>query len=120
MAPSQTSSLTRLLTFVGILLGVFTPIVYLMERNLEKFYVFQLDELHDVARRGVEAYGNDTAKIVEYIVAELHEKHPSHVNPRWNDSEEWVFNNAGGAMGGMYLLHSSMLLLCPISHYNSF
>ncbi|KAI1765972.1 ERG2 and sigma1 receptor-like protein [Hypoxylon sp. FL1150] len=108
MAPSQTSCLTRLLTFVGILVGVFAPIVYLMERNLDKFYIFQLDELHDVARRGVEAHGNDTAKIVEYIVAELHEKHPSHVNPRWNDPDEWMFNNAGGAMGGMYLIHSSI------------
>ncbi|KAI4867246.1 ERG2 and sigma1 receptor-like protein [Hypoxylon rubiginosum] len=110
MAPnnSQSGGLTRLLMFVGILIGVFTPIVYLMERNLESFYVFKTDELHDLAKRGIEAHGNDTAKIVEYIVAELRENHPSHVNPKWNVPDEWVFNNAGGAMGGMYIIHASI------------
>ncbi|KAI1776345.1 ERG2 and sigma1 receptor-like protein [Hypoxylon cercidicola] len=110
MAPSssQSGGLTRLLMIVGILIGVFTPIVYLLERNLESFYIFRLDELQDVAQRGIQAHGNDTAKIVEYIVAELHEKHPSHVNPKWNVDEEWMFNNAGGAMGGMYLIHASI------------
>lgn len=111
---SCSCSLTRILTFVGILLGLFAPIVYLVEQNLEKFYIFGLDELHGLAQRGVAAHGNDTAKIVEYIVAELHENHPAHVNPKWNVQEEWVFNNAGGAMGGMYIIHASMCLLLLI------
>ncbi|KAI1375197.1 ERG2 and sigma1 receptor-like protein [Hypoxylon crocopeplum] len=109
MAPTTSSGgFTRLLTFIGVLIGLFTPIVYLLERNLESFYIFRTDELHDLAQRGVKAYGNDTAKIVEYIVTELHEKHPSHVNPGWNVAEEWFFNNAGGAMGGMYIIHASV------------
>ncbi|KAI1406477.1 ERG2 and sigma1 receptor-like protein [Hypoxylon fuscum] len=99
---------SRLLTFIGILIGVLTPVYYLLERNLESFYVFRTDELHDLALRGVKAHGNDTAKIVEYIVAELHENHPDHVNPKWNVAEEWFFNNAGGAMGGMYIIHASI------------
>ncbi|KAI1138782.1 ERG2 and sigma1 receptor-like protein [Hypoxylon sp. FL0543] len=110
MAPNQSSSggLTRLLTIIGVLIGVFAPIVYLIDRNLESISVFKTDELHDVALRGIKAGGNDTAKIVEYIVNELHQNHPSHVNPRWNDPNEWVFNNAGGAMGGMYIIHASI------------
>lgn len=115
MAPNKNNSssssscgLTRLLTIIGVLIGVFTPIVYLVERNLESISVFKTDELHDLALRGIKEHGNDTAKIVEYIVNELHENHPSHVNPNWNDRDEWVFNNAGGAMGGMYIIHASM------------
>ncbi|KAI2621681.1 ERG2 and sigma1 receptor-like protein [Hypoxylon sp. NC1633] len=111
MTPNSKSSsggLTRLLTFLGVLIGIFTPIIYVLERNLESFYVFRTDELHDVAKRGVEAYGNDTAKIVEYIVAELQQNHPNHVNPKWNVHDEWFFNNAGGAMGGMYIIHASI------------
>ncbi|KAL7625077.1 C-8 sterol isomerase [Parahypoxylon ruwenzoriense] len=105
---SQPSCLARLLTIVGVLVGILTPIVYLVERNLESFYIFTTDEMHDVARRAVGAHANDTAAIVEYIVAELAEKHPSHINPRWDVRDEWFFNNAGGAMGGMYIIHASI------------
>ncbi|KAI1098333.1 ERG2 and sigma1 receptor-like protein [Jackrogersella minutella] len=111
MAPnnSSPSGLIRLLTIIGVLIGAFTPIVYMIERNLDKFFIFQIDELQDVALRGIQAGGNDTAKIVESIVSELKEKHPSHVNNnKWTVSEEWVFNNAGGAMGSMYLIHASI------------
>ncbi|KAI0166850.1 ERG2 and sigma1 receptor-like protein [Hypoxylon sp. FL1284] len=109
MAPSTSpTGLARLLTIVGVLIGIFTPIVYLMERNLSRFYIFELDELADLAGRSVKAHGNDTARMIEYIVTELRENHPSHVNPKWNVEEEWFFNNAGGAMGSMYIIHSSI------------
>jgi C-8 sterol isomerase len=104
---SQSGGLSRLLTIFAIVLGVLAPVVMLLERNLESFYIFKLDELHDLAARGVKAHGNDTNAIVSYIVAELAEKHPKHVNPRHDDPDEWMFNNAGGAMGGMYLIHAS-------------
>lgn len=110
MAPntnSSTGGLTRLLTVIGIVIGVLTPIIYVLERNLESLYVFGIDELHEVAKRGIAHGGNDTAKIVEFIVDELKVSHPKYVNPRWNVPEEWMFNNAGGAMGGMYLIHAS-------------
>ncbi|RYP46814.1 hypothetical protein DL768_007019 [Monosporascus sp. mg162] len=105
---SSCCSLTRILTFVGVLVGVLAPIVYMLERNLESFYIFDTAHLHDLAQRGVSAHPNDTAAIVSYIVAELHEKYPNHVNPKHDDHEEWMFNNAGGAMGGMYLIHASI------------
>ncbi|KAI2641652.1 ERG2 and sigma1 receptor-like protein [Hypomontagnella submonticulosa] len=111
MAPntnSSTGGLTRLLTVIGIVIGVLTPIIYVLERNLESLYVFGIDELHEVAKRGIAHGGNDTAKIVEFIVDELKVSHPKYVNPRWNVPEEWMFNNAGGAMGGMYLIHASI------------
>ncbi|KAI0392609.1 C-8 sterol isomerase [Xylariaceae sp. FL0594] len=100
--------LSRLLKIFAIVLGVLAPVYILLERNLESFYVFKTDELHDLAQRGVKAHGNDTGAIVNYIVRELAERHPRHVNPRHDDSGEWMFNNAGGAMGGMYLIHASI------------
>jgi C-8 sterol isomerase len=103
----QSGGLTRLLTIIAVVLGVFAPIVMLLERNLESFYIFRMDELHDLAQRGVKAHGNDTGAIVNYIVAELAERHPKHVNPKHDVADEWVFNNAGGAMGGMYIIHAS-------------
>ncbi|KAH7032794.1 ERG2/sigma1 receptor-like protein [Microdochium trichocladiopsis] len=101
-------SFTKILTWIGIFIGIFTPIVYVLERNLESFYIFKTGELHDLAKRAVALYPDDTAAIVKHIVDELAEKHPKHVNPAHDVSAEWMFNNAGGAMGGMYLLHASI------------
>lgn len=44
--------------------------------------------------------------MVNNIVTSLLETHgPEHINVR---QDEWVFNNAGGAMGAMYLIHASI------------
>ncbi len=100
-------SLTGFLALVGILVGLLSPVVYYIEKNLESFYIFDREGLHELAQRGISAHPNDTAAIVNYIVAELHEKHTDHVNPKHDDPQEWFFNNAGGAMGGMYVIHAS-------------
>lgn len=100
-------SLTGVLTFFSILIGILSPIVYLIEKNLEKFYFLDLEHLQDLTQRAINSYPNDTTAIVNYIVTELHEKHPNYINPKHDDPEEWFFNNAGGAMGGMYIIHAS-------------
>ena len=95
--------MTRLLTFLGLLVGLLAPLVYYVEQNLESFYVFEPAHLHDLAKRSVAAHGNDTRAIVRDIVTELREKLPAYTT----QSEDWFFNNAGGAMGGVYILHAS-------------
>lgn len=77
--------------------------LYLAEQNLDKFYIFTLDELADVSKRGLAAHGNDTRAVVKYIVDDLNKAHGVYINME----EDWVFNNAGGAMGAMYILHAS-------------
>lgn len=100
---ASASPMGRLLSILAVLTGLLASMVYLAERNLDKFYIFDLDELHDVSKRGVAKYGNDTRAVVKYIVDDLHKTHGAHINLQ----EEWVFNNAGGAMGAMYILHAS-------------
>lgn len=58
-----------------------------------------------MAQRAIGAHGNDTRKVVEFIVGELSEKLPGGYI---NLDEEWIFNNAGGAMGAMYIIHASI------------
>ncbi|KAK6828359.1 ERG2 and sigma1 receptor like protein [Apiospora arundinis] len=96
--------MARILSWVAILVGVLSSIAYLVDRNLDSFYIFKTDHLHDLAKRGIAAHGNDTRAIVDYITAELHEMHPKNVNLK----QEWFFNNHGGAMGSMYIIHASI------------
>lgn len=93
------------LKFFAILLGALTPVYYLLEQNLERFYIFNLDQLQDVSSRAIAAHGEDTRAIVQFIVDELAGQ--VSLTSFVNRDEEWVFNNAGGAMGAMYIIHAS-------------
>ena len=103
---SNASPRTRTWPYIFFaLIGAFTVLFYYLDQHLEWFYIFQTDHLHDLAKRAITAHGNDTAGVVSYIVEELSEKLPGgYVNL----DEEWIFNNAGGAMGAMYIIHASM------------
>lgn len=109
--------MARVLFLLALLAGLLSPVVYLLEQRLESFYIFRPEQLHDLARRGIAAHGNDTRSVVRYIVDELHGDAATgaHVNL----DEEWIFNNAGGAMGAMYLIHASMFLSFSFRAYMS-
>jgi len=98
-------SLTRLLKFLAVLVGVLAPVAYFLEQRLSSFYIFDVAHLADLQQRSLHAHGNDTRAVVQFIVDELttHPETKAHINL----DEEWVFNNAGGAMGGMYIIHAS-------------
>ena len=67
----------------------------------EMGYIFDPDVLHDVAGRAV---GKPIEAMVDLITTELTRRYPGHIL----DERQWVFNNAGGAMGSMMLLHASL------------
>lgn len=95
----------NLVSILGLLTALLVGFVYVLEQNLNRFYVFELDHLADLHKRSLENHGNDTRAAVKYIVDELSAKLPPHVV---NVEEDWVFNNAGGAMGAMYIIHASV------------
>jgi len=74
------------------------------------WYVFDPASLHELAQAAIAASPdpNDTAFMAQYIVSNLTATYPSSqvaLNP---DHQEWVFSNAGGAMGAMYIIHASI------------
>lgn len=98
----------RNLGIFALFLALLSAVVIQLESRLESFYIFKPEHLHDLSQRAIAAHGNDTRAVVNYIVGELNEKETSvHLNL----DEEWVFNNAGGAMGAMYIIHASECLL---------
>lgn len=96
----------RALSIVGLLAALLFPVYTWLENNLESFYIFDPKDLHDLANRAIAAHGNDTRAIVSYITTELSGR--DHLTSFVNLDEEWVFNNAGGAMGAMYIIHASI------------
>lgn len=95
----------RKLSFLAIFLALFTAVYTYLDAHLDQFYIFNPDHLHDLSQRAIAAHGEDTRSVVNFIVTELEEK----VGAQYlSTEEEWVFNNAGGAMGAMYIIHASM------------
>lgn len=95
----------RALSVISVLSALLLPLYTFLEKNLESFYIFDPKDLHDLALRAIAEHGNDTRSIVSYITGELSGR--DELNTFVNLDEEWVFNNAGGAMGAMYIIHAS-------------
>ncbi|KAJ4341321.1 C-8 sterol isomerase [Ascochyta clinopodiicola] len=94
----------RLLLALGAILGFLASAMYMLDAHLPGFYIFTPRELQRLSQDALEVHGNDTAAVVSYIVDNLAKNHAGHVNM----DEEWIFNNAGGAMGAMYIIHASV------------
>ncbi|RKF58557.1 C-8 sterol isomerase [Golovinomyces cichoracearum] len=93
------------LSSITILVAIFALLLTYLNSRLEKFYIFTPEHLHDLSQRAIASHGNDTGAIISYIKNELSEKfHGGYINT----DEEWIFNNAGGAMGAMYIIHASL------------
>ncbi|KAI6250866.1 C-8 sterol isomerase [Erysiphe necator] len=92
--------------FLGIAFTTILSLIFTyLDTKLENFYIFTPDYLHDLSKRAISNHGNNTRAIVSELTRELSEKFPGGYI---NLDEEWIFNNAGGAMGAMYILHASI------------
>jgi C-8 sterol isomerase len=89
------------LLFILTLLG---SIFIGLDQIKERWFIFDQNVLQTVAQRNIEKYSNDTRAMIQNIAIDLEKEYPGHVAIK----EEWVFNNAGGAMGSMWILHASI------------
>ena len=94
----------RILATVGAVLVALTSIMYMLDPYTSNFYIFDPASLDTLSQAAIAAHGNDTRAVVDHIVSHLSQTHGPHINLQ----EEWMFNNAGGAMGAMYLIHASI------------
>lgn len=90
---------------LGAVIGVFSAFFYYLDSHVDKFFIFDPIDLHKLSIAAIDKHGNDTRSAMGYIVNKLHAKHPKYVNLE----EEWFFNNHGGAMGAMTIIHASAL-----------
>jgi len=66
-------------------------------------FIFTPEEMKAVAGEAIAQGGGDVDKVVALVVDKLKAAHPEFIAPQG----EWIFNNAGGAMGSMLILHAS-------------
>lgn len=96
----------RIILAIAVLLGA---ILYGISDALQKMepanFIFAPETLHSLSQQCVSMNGNDTRAIVTAIVDQL--RQDPNLEPYLSKDEEWILNNAGGAMGAMYLIHAS-------------
>ncbi len=66
-------------------------------------HIFCPQVIQQIAKR---ALGQPVQAMIEQIAAELEQHYPGHILP--HHQRDWIFNNAGGAMGAMMFLHASL------------
>lgn len=91
--------------FTGIFLALGWQACSYLDSIHKRWYIFDHTQLHELAQSAIAQHGNDTRAIVDTIVTSLSATHPDYAI---NKNEEWVFSNAGGAMGAMYVIHASI------------
>ncbi|KAJ6510609.1 ERG2/sigma1 receptor-like protein [Mycena sanguinolenta] len=79
-----------------------------LDRIKESWYVFDPASLNALAQSAIASCPNDTAGMIQHIVTNLTSTYPSSQVKINVDSSEWLFNNAGGAMGALYIVHASL------------
>jgi len=65
-------------------------------------YVFDPEELHQIVRHALDQKGR--AEVLKAVESGLAARYPKHISR----DVPWMFNNAGGAMGQIKLLHCSL------------
>jgi C-8 sterol isomerase len=66
-----------------------------------RFYVFDPDKLHAIAKRAV---GMPHDEMIEFVIDEVAREYPDHITKK----QDWIFSCAGGAVGVMTVLHGSL------------
>ncbi|KAH9036192.1 ERG2/sigma1 receptor-like protein [Lactarius hengduanensis] len=105
--PPKSDPFTKWVTRALVLLVTLATFSWL-DTIKDRWYVFDPVHLHELQLSALAASPNDTAGMISHILANLTETYSTasvSINP---DSSEWVFNNAGGAMGAMYIIHASI------------
>jgi len=74
----------------------------------DRWYVFDPVYLHELQLSALSASPNDTPGMISHILSNLTATYPNTRVSINTNSSEWVFNNAGGAMGAMYVIHASI------------
>ncbi|ESK90691.1 c-8 sterol isomerase [Moniliophthora roreri MCA 2997] len=105
--PPARTSITKWAVFLG-LAYLFVQGLRWLDTIKHRWYVLDPTFLHQLAQDSIAASPDSTSGMIDHIITNLTSTYtPQQIRLNTNTSE-WVFNNAGGAMGAMYIIHASI------------
>ncbi|WWC65474.1 uncharacterized protein I303_108092 [Kwoniella dejecticola CBS 10117] len=115
-ASGADSSSIRKWGFRAIFLALFIGFCQFANSINDRFYVLTPAELNETVQHSLKLASqlstnssSNSEVIISTLIDQLVEKHPEiSWQTDFRNKKDWVFNNAGGAMGSMYLLHASI------------
>jgi C-8 sterol isomerase len=93
---------TQAILLAPILWYVFTS----LDAALPAAYIFSPTKLQEISQAAIAQHGNNTELLLRQITTDLRIVYGAAIQD-WQP-DDWFFNNAGGAMGSMVILHASI------------
>jgi len=88
----------------GTIIGLFLAVCIVFDSQMHRFWVFDQNNLQSIVQAAINRRPANTRELFSFIVANISTQYPGHIR----QEENWLFNNAGGAMGSMWILHASI------------
>lgn len=110
-APNQSmfglKCIRRAILFLTLLVLSTRVAEFVLVNYLPRFFVFDNAHLQSIVQDSINSLSIDASadQVMASVHAKLKESYPEYINEM--RSEDWVFNNAGNAMGTMIILHAS-------------
>lgn len=104
--PNRSAPYLGFLPLSALLTLLFSVLIYLTF-YYEPNYVFSPEAMSAIGKRAIRD-GESSSGLnatVASVVRQLSERYPGRILP----NPQWMFNNAGGAMGAMLVLHCSVI-----------
>lgn len=90
-----------------LVLTIYGVLDKLFDTWLPSNFIFDPVALNEISNEVLARHpDNNTTEIMQDLAQELKAKYGDNINAL--NSDDWVFNNAGGAMGNMFILHASI------------
>lgn len=80
-----------------LLFALFLPILYTLDKNIHRQYVFEPAKLQEISRTAIAQHGNNTEPLMRQIHRDLRTEYGDAIIKDYA-KEDWMWNNAGGAM----------------------
>mmetsp|Transcript_4624 Transcript_4624/g.7852 ORF Transcript_4624/g.7852 Transcript_4624/m.7852 type:complete len:215 (+) Transcript_4624:161-805(+) len=88
----------------GAFLAAFLAVAMYAGIGHDSQYVFSAEKMQQIARESIAESKGNVDEMLPLVVKKLATEYPDFIIPE----PQWLFNNAGGAMGSMLVLHCSL------------